>query len=104
MNRTISAEQLNDRLAQGDDVVLLDVRRPADYAADTRMIPGASWHDPDALEAWSEALPRDKEIIVYCVRGGAVSNAVVDHLQQKNLNARFIEGGILAWRGIKPGT
>ena len=36
--------------------------------------------------------------MVYCVRGGSVSNRVVDHLQEKNVQARFIEGGIEAWK------
>jgi rhodanese-related sulfurtransferase len=32
------------------------------------------------------------------VRGGSVSNAVVDALQAKGLKARFIEGGLEAWK------
>jgi rhodanese-related sulfurtransferase len=43
-------------------------------------------------------LPKDQEIILYCVRGGAVSNSVVDALQAKGLQARFIEGGIEGWK------
>ena len=36
--------------------------------------------------------------MIYCVRGGSVSNKVLDHLQEKNIQARFIEGGIEAWK------
>ena len=28
-------------------------------------------------------MPKDKEIVLYCMRGGAVSNSVVDTLQAK---------------------
>jgi rhodanese-related sulfurtransferase len=47
---------------------------------------------------WSTDLPVDKQVVVYCVRGGSVSNNVLDHLQGKNVHARFIEGGIEAWK------
>lgn len=36
--------------------------------------------------------------MLYCVRGGSVSNSVVDALQAKGLNACFIEGGIEGWK------
>jgi rhodanese-related sulfurtransferase len=32
------------------------------------------------------------------VRGGAVSNTVVDALQAKGLQARYIDGGIEGWK------
>jgi rhodanese-related sulfurtransferase len=32
------------------------------------------------------------------VRGGSVSNSVVDQLQAKGVKARFIEGGFEAWK------
>jgi rhodanese-related sulfurtransferase len=37
--------------------------------------------------------------VVYCVRSGAVSNATVDTLQARGFKARYIEGGIEAWKG-----
>jgi len=36
--------------------------------------------------------------VLYCVRGGSVSNSVLDNLRAKQINARFIEGGIVAWK------
>ena len=36
--------------------------------------------------------------MLYCVRGGSVSNSVLDNLRSKNIDARFIEGGIVAWK------
>jgi rhodanese-related sulfurtransferase len=56
------------------------------------------WRDPDDVAHWSKNLPQDKEIIVYCVRGGSVSNAVIDYLLGQRIKARFIEGGIEAWK------
>jgi rhodanese-related sulfurtransferase len=98
MQRTISLEELKPLVERGD-ALLLDVRRASDYATDTHKIPNAEWKNPEEIAQWSEALPNDREIVVYCVRGGAVSNATVDTLQAKGFKARFIEGGIEAWKG-----
>ena len=38
-----------------------------------------------------------QEVIFYCVRGGSVSKSVSEKLMEKNINARYIEGGIAAW-------
>lgn len=97
MTRTISPDELK-QLLERRDVLVIDVRRKADYDADTQAVPGAMWRNPEEMQRWSETLPRDKEIVVCCARGGSVSNATVDHLQAKGLKARFIEGGIEGWK------
>jgi rhodanese-related sulfurtransferase len=43
-------------------------------------------------------MPRTQDVVIYCVRGGSVSNSVVDSLQAAGIKARFIEGGIEAWK------
>ena len=37
-------------------------------------------------------------MVIYSVRGGAVSNDVMDRLQAAGVKARFIEGGLEAWK------
>lgn len=98
MERTIRPDDLKERLADRKELILLDVRRKADYDADQETLPGAEWRDPDKVAEWSTDLHGDKHVVVYCVRGGSVSNNVLDHLQAKNVQARFIEGGIEAWK------
>jgi rhodanese-related sulfurtransferase len=98
MERTIQPENLKQQLAARKDVILLDVRRKADYEADQEKLPGAEWRDPDNVDEWITALPKDKQVIVYCVRGGSISNRVIDHLREMNVQARLIEGGIEAWK------
>ena len=73
---------------------VLDVRREADYAASNESLPGAHWKNPEHLADWTDSLPQDQAIVLYCVRGGAVSNSVVDALQARGLQARYIDGGI----------
>lgn len=101
MERSIHPETLKTGLA---DKRLLDVRRAADRDASTEQIPGAVWHDPERIAEWIDTLPREREIVIYCVRGGSVSNSVVDALRDRGLNARFIEGGIEGWKALGGGV
>jgi rhodanese-related sulfurtransferase len=95
MDRTIAPDTLKTKLA---GKYVLDVRRAADHAASGEQLAGAHWKNPEDIAQWADDLPRDQEIVLYCVRGGAVSNSVVDSLQAKCLKARFIEGGIEGWK------
>ena len=53
MERTIQPEDLKEQLATRKDLILLDVRRKADYDADQEKLPGAEWRDPDKVDEWS---------------------------------------------------
>jgi rhodanese-related sulfurtransferase len=103
MSRTITPNDLKP-LVDKQAVTVLDVRRQNDFAADSVTLPGAQWKNPEQLAAWSKTLPKDKEIVIYCARGGSVSNSVLDHLLGQGLKARFIEGGIEAWKAAGGAT
>lgn len=106
MERTITTDNLKTLLDKNSSITLLDVRRAEDRAKEPVSIPGATWNDPTDIDNWKNKLDSNKNIILYCVRGGSVSNSVVDALQAKGLNARFIEGGFEAWKAasgeVKP--
>ncbi|MHB8533942.1 MAG: rhodanese-like domain-containing protein [Sulfuricaulis sp.] len=97
MSRTVSPNDIK-ALRVHHDVMVIDVRRKNNYDADSQKLPGAVWRNPEEIALWSETLPKDKEVVVYCVRGGSVSNAVIDHLLGQQISARFIEGGTEAWK------
>lgn len=97
MSRTIAANDLKP-LVEKQTVTVIDVRRKNDYEADKLKLPGADWKDPEKLADWSKTLPRDREVVLYCVRGGSVSNSVLDQLTAQGFKARYIEGGIEAWK------
>lgn len=103
-NRTISPADLQQLLGRPGTAIVFDVRRKADYDADSSKIAGAMWLDPEKVGQWSTALPHDKQVVIYCARGGSVSNSVVDHLRGKGIAACFIEGGIEAWRTANGAT
>lgn len=93
--RGISPEEVRAKLTAGADIVLLDVRSPAEHAE--VRIGGSTLLPLGALRKRLDELPRDREIITFCkvsLRG---------YEAQKILNAagfdnvRFMDGGILTW-------
>lgn len=103
MNRTISTNDLKPLVA-GRSLTVLDVRRKNDYDADNVKLPHAEWKDPEKIGEWAPSLPKDRDVVIYCARGGSVSNSVVDELRARGVNAGFIEGGIEAWKQAGGGT
>lgn len=81
-----------------DATLVFDVRRETDYLASNEIIPGALWKNPDKIDAWVGAVPRTLDVVIYCVRGGALSNTVVDRLHAAGVKARYIEGGLEAYK------
>jgi rhodanese-related sulfurtransferase len=97
MNETITPNELQSLKENCRNLTILDVRRKSDYDADPKRIPGATWRNPETVEQWRDELS-EQEVILYCVRGGSVSKSVSERLIEKNINARYIEGGIAAWK------
>jgi len=77
---------------------VLDVRRAGMFVKAEALIPGARWQDPAKVEAWARDVPRDKEIVVYCVYGHEVGRATALRLRAQGLKARFLRGGIDGWQ------
>jgi rhodanese-related sulfurtransferase len=98
MKNSISSEELKKLLERNSGAtVVIDVRRKNDFEADERFIPGAQWQDPEQVDTWSKDLPRDKAVVVYCVRGGSVSQSVSAKLAEDQVQVRYLEGGLAAW-------
>jgi len=93
MLRSIKPEEFM-AIKKDDAMVVLDIRRDSDYNASEDIIPGATWRDPANIDEWIASVPKETQVVIYCVRGGGVSNSVVDRLQADGINAQFIEGGI----------
>jgi Fe-Mn family superoxide dismutase len=82
----------------GKDAQLIDVRRTAGYAQAPDRLAGATWRDPALLADWSRELDASKPVLVYCVHGHEVSQSVALALRARDLDARFVSGGIEACR------
>lgn len=98
MAETLGPMELKLQLAN-NAVTLLDVRRSADVALDPATIEGAQWRDPEQVDAWEKDVPKDRPVVIYCVRGGSVSRSVLAALRAKGHDAHFLEGGFEAWKG-----
>ena len=78
-------------------LTLLDVRRRADYEASPAKIPGARWRDPEMIDHWSGELQAGGVAVVYCVKGGPVSQSVTEGLRRTGCDAVYLKGGLKAW-------
>jgi rhodanese-related sulfurtransferase len=96
--RVISHADMKKTLEKSDGVIILDLRRDADYDKDTLTMPAARRLHPDKIAEWSGTLPKDKEILLYCAHGGSISNASVDYLTKNGYKARLIAGGFDGWK------
>ena len=96
--QALAARTLAPTEVKPETQFLLDVRREADYAASNEMLPGALWKNPEQLDTWIDTIPRNQDVVIYCVRGGTVSNKVLDALRATGVKARYIEGGLEAWK------
>ena len=92
----VSAEELQERLARGD-VVVLDVRPEPEYRAG--HIPGARSVPLAALASLAPKLPRRRQIVAYC-RGPycVYADDAVRLLQGQGLKARRLDVGLPEWR------
>jgi rhodanese-related sulfurtransferase/predicted transcriptional regulator len=92
---TLTGEELLERLDRGD-VVIVDVRPEAEYAAG--HLPGAVHIPPEHLELLDD-LPPDREIIAYC-RGPycVYADDAVRRLHAHGRRAARLEAGIPEWR------
>lgn len=84
------------RRAEAGEVVVLDVRPEAEYAAG--HVPGAVNVPYDRLADLVADLPRDREIVAYC-RGRycVMAPDAVRRLQARGYSARPLDGGLPEW-------
>ena len=102
MDASISSAELSKALRGSEPPLVIDVRRNARFFESPYFLRGALRRDPDRLPDWQRSLPEGPKV-VYCVHGHEVSQNAA-----QALGARFLEGGIEAWReaggelGVKP--
>ena len=87
----ISVQELSKRDA--DSYILIDIRDDSSYSYGN--IPGSLHVPKDILEADYEKY-RDKPLILYCKKG-ETSAETVQFLKEKNIEAKSLKGGYLAW-------
>ena len=97
MAESISPQKLQQLLEKHRKIQVLDVRRKSDYEAAPQKFETARWVDPEKVDEWVDSIPKDRDIVVYCVKGGSVSQSVADDLHLRRYPVKFLDGGIKAW-------
>ena len=96
MYEEISATELKQKMDAGEDVQLVDVRNPDEYAF--TKIPGAKLIPLGEVVKRMSELDPDRELILQCKMGGRSAKAL-EMLQAAGYKGRMrnLRGGITAW-------
>jgi rhodanese-related sulfurtransferase len=96
MSREVSRFELRRRRAAGEDVLVVDVRAPEEFAAS--HIEGAVNVPLAEIEADPSRLPLGRSLVCVCGKGGGRSERAARALQEaRAVDVGFLEGGTLAW-------
>jgi rhodanese-related sulfurtransferase len=95
--KAVSPLTVREKLARGEDFILLDVRSPKEYEALRIDHPAVMLMPLGKLREECGKLPKDKEIIAFCkvsLRGYEAQRI----LEEKGFSrVSFMDGGITAW-------
>jgi rhodanese-related sulfurtransferase len=94
---SLSPSDLYARLGTASAPIVVDVRRPADFATAGELIISAVHRAPDEVERWRKDLPSGRQVVVHCVRGHQVSQGAAAALRAAGVDASYLEGGIAGW-------
>lgn len=101
---TIDSETLRQKLENGEDVCVVDIRSEADYEEDhiegsvNRPIREALLSgDVEAALAELEDLSDDEELVMVC-DAGVASTETARQLQDRGRNASALDGGLDTWK------
>ena len=94
---SISPHDLYTRLGTPGAPLVLDVRRDVTFDKAESLIASAIRRSPDDVQTWRQALPADRQVVVYCVHGLEVGQGTAATLRLGGIDAAYLEGGIEAW-------
>jgi adenylyltransferase/sulfurtransferase len=92
----ITAAELKQRMDAGDDIQLIDVRQPDEYAF--AKIEGAKLIPLGELMNRMDEIDESRETVVHCHAGGRSARAI-DAMQRAGFKGELknLKGGITAW-------
>jgi sulfur-carrier protein adenylyltransferase/sulfurtransferase len=91
----IGATELRDRLARGDDLMLVDVREPHEYAI--ARIEGATLMPLNSIPERMHELDSGREVVLHCHKGVRSLRALELLRQSGFQKLKSLRGGIEAW-------
>jgi rhodanese-related sulfurtransferase len=96
----ITVDELKQLMDAGCEVMIVDLRRPSDLAADPYTIPGSLQIAVEELELRHHEIPRDRDVILYCACPNEVTSAqMAVMLKRRGIKrVRPLVGGVESWR------
>jgi rhodanese-related sulfurtransferase len=94
---SIDSRTLHSLLGSAQAPLVLDVRRQPAFESDDRLIAAALRPQGD-LRAFLAGHPVARPVVAYCVAGHEVSQDAASLLRAAGYDARFLDGGIEAWK------
>ena len=92
----VSPQQVRERKANGEHMVLLDVREPNEW--NLGRVPGAVHIPRGTMETAIEArVPRDATVVIYCASGNRSALAAETLHQMGYADAVSMSGGFRGW-------
>ncbi|MDH4162883.1 MAG: rhodanese-like domain-containing protein [Nitrospirota bacterium] len=99
--KNITAQDLQGKIRNNEDFLLLDVRTPQEHHAEA--IENSYLLPVQELSFRTDELPQNKEIVVYC-RVGNRSAFAAAYLARMGYQVKNLEGGIIAWNSAGNGA
>jgi rhodanese-related sulfurtransferase len=97
---SISSDKLSRLIGTANAPTLIDVRIDEDFAADPRLIPGATRRSHLDVQDWASRLT-GQSVVVVCQKGQKLSEGTAAWLRCGKVGAEVLEGGHLAWKDAK---
>ena len=98
MKDVVTPAELEVMLNDDAAIQVFDVRLIEDRTPVTHTVPGAHWRDPNDVGKWSDEIDPKRPVVVFCVHGLRVSQAVQQELVNRRFEASILEGGIDGWQ------
>lgn len=93
----IYPKELNKLIGTSDVSAIVDICVETDFADDPYLIPGSWRHPFNDVDGLAKKL-HGKCAIIVCQKGKKLSQGVAALLTARGVNARFLAGGMHAWR------
>jgi rhodanese-related sulfurtransferase len=94
---SISSEKLSRLIGTAKAPMLVDVRIDDDFAADPRLIPGATRRSHRDVADWAPAFT-GQPVVVICHKGEKLSEGTAAWLRHNGVAAENLEGGQVGWK------
>ena len=96
----VGPESIKAMLDSGTPVQVIDARPRHYFTKSQEIMAGATWRDPDQVDAWVGELSQDKPVVVFCAYGFHVGCRTAQTLRSRGFDATYMAGGHSAWKAI----